>query len=929
MSGSFVYKLLIGIFVFLFLGLPIRSSTQAQGFSDEFDNPTLPGWEMTPGVSAGEGVLRIEPGNFIHRGGDWTDYSLAVRFRIAGEGAFVISFRSSGESSYHLLLDMQHFVFQREASGRVNELAAGDVVLKPDTWYELTIETKAGEVLATIQGVGTLGLQESDYLISGGVAMETLGNLAAEVDHISLLPLETEGTQSAGITTDVVTSAPGDLAYHSLPWVYTGGPLGGLGYDIRIDPNNPNFMYVTDAWAGAFKSIDGGQNWVPINQGLTARVGPSNDGIPVFSLTIDPNNSNTLWVGTQFGGGVFRSDDAGETWRSLSNGIQERALTIRGFTVEPGNSNVVYLGGEIPSWEWNGEPLPGLGLDMVKGAVYKTTDGGQNWNRIWYGDNLTRYIWIHPQDHDLIYVSTGIFDREAANSNPTTIEPGGVGILRSRDGGTSWETLGVENGIRDDELYFGSLAMHPRKPEILIGAAGNDPYMWALERPVGAIYRTQDGGESWTRVLDLPNASAVEICESDPQVVYAASLSGFYRSDDGGLTWALEGGSGDLGQTEGALWGPPDAAAGFPIDMQCDLSDPMRIFVNNYGGGNFLSENGGQTWVNASQGYTGALMHQVVVAPENPAKIYASARSGIFISENGGQTWSGMSTGVARALEAYAIALNPKDSSHLLAVVGDAGPVPKISYDSGQTWHEAEPFFDTTSFYDWGLMKKATFSPQLPERVVGIQAEVECGEFGNCEGGRGVIYSDDAGETWHQSSLREGMATDLVFAADGRAFVSVYPDRVYRSDDGGATWTLVAENIRQVLSPHNQDPDMPAPAVVSIAVDPRNPSKLYAGLTRSGVLISQDGGVNWVASSSGMNPETSVLDLVTDQANSNVIYAATPDSGVYVSSDGGVTWSAINAGLLTRAAVSLALSSDGSVLYVATTGGGVLRLGTP
>ena len=59
----------------------------------------------------------------------------------------------------------------------------------------------------------------------------------------------------------------------------------------------------------------------------------------------------------------------------------EIAPTIRGFTVEPGNSDVVYLAGEVSSWEWNGTPLPGLGLDMTKGIVYKTVHGGQNWKR--------------------------------------------------------------------------------------------------------------------------------------------------------------------------------------------------------------------------------------------------------------------------------------------------------------------------------------------------------------------------------------------------------------------------------------------------------------------------------------------------------------------------------------------------------------------
>jgi photosystem II stability/assembly factor-like uncharacterized protein len=110
----------------------------------------------------------------------------------------------------------------------------------------------------------------------------------------------------------------------------------------------------------------------------------------------------------------------------------------------------------------------------------------------------------------------------------------------------------------------------------------------------------------------------------------------------------------------------------------------MRIFVNNYGGGNFLSEDGGQNWVNASKGYTGALMHTITVDRNDPAQVYASARSGVFISKDGGQTWDGMSRGVARAMEGFALAINPFDSAHLITVIGDAGPVPKISHDRGQ-----------------------------------------------------------------------------------------------------------------------------------------------------------------------------------------------------------------------------------------------------
>lgn len=422
----------------------------------------------------------------------------------------------------------------------------------------------------------------------------------------------------------------------------------------------------------------------------------------------------------------------------------------------------------------------------------------------------------------------------------------------------------------------------------------------------------------------------MEMCESDPNVVYAASLSAFYRSDDGGDSWQQLGGSGDTGQTGSALWGSPDEIAGFPIDMQCDPRDPMRIFVNNYGGGNFMSTDGGQNWVNASKGYTGALMHQIIVSPSNSSLVYASARSGIFSSSDGGENWLGMSHGVARAMEAYAIAVDPQDSSHLIAVIGDAGPVPKISHDGGLTWNEAEPNIgEEKGFFEWDLMKKAAYSPVKPGRVIGIQGEVECDIQDSCGEGRGVIFSDDGGRSWKMSNLITGLATDLAFAHDGVVYVSVYPGDLYKSTDDGETWVLITSQIAAGIQPVDPDPDIPGAAMTALAVDPQNPNRLYAGFQRGGVMVSQDGGISWTGSSSGMNPETSVLDIVADPANPGELYAATPDSGVYVSTDSGATWMAINDGLLTRAAVSLALSADGSVLYVATTGGGVFRLGTP
>ncbi len=160
--------------------------------------------------------------------------------------------------------------------------------------------------------------------------------------------------------------------------------------------------------------------------------------------------------------------------------------------------------------------------------------------------------------------------------------------------------------------------------------------------------------------MALNNASTVEICTSDPNVVYAGSFNGIHRSDDGGHTWQ---------ETMGFLWGTEDVLAGFPIDMLCDPSDPMRIFVNNYIGGNFLSEDGGVTWKLASKGYTGAMVSQVDVSYTDPAHVYNASRMGVFVSQDGGENWNGTAYAPARAPEADVVAVDHWDDNHILAVL--------------------------------------------------------------------------------------------------------------------------------------------------------------------------------------------------------------------------------------------------------------------
>ena len=696
----------------------------------------------------------------------------------------------------------------------------------------------------------------------------------------------------------VATATPVDLS--TLTWVNTGGPLGGLGYDVRMRPDNPDIMFVTDAKAGVFKSTDGGQNWYPSNNGITARTGETGELIPVFSLTIDPNNPDIVWAGTQAQRGVFKSTDGGENWAKMDKGIIEQGLSIRGFSVEPGNSDVVYLAAEVSSWDWARQFQQGRQFELVQGTVYKTTDGGKIWKKVWHGNNLARYIWIDPRNTDVVYVSTGIFDREAANSEPQAGIPGGVGVLKSTDGGQTWQQ--VNNGLNN--LYIGTLFMHPQNPDILLAGAFNVQY------PEGSgVYLTRDGGKTWNQTLFNNQAiESVEFSLSNPQIAYAGSINTVFRSEDGGQSWEEV-----ANRPEGGDWGAPGVVAGHPIDFQVDPRDPDRIFSNQYGGGNFLSLDGGHTWQTASKGYTGSMVRGIAVDPTQPGRVVAASRSGLFISNNGGSDWVGISNPNFHFLDWHVIALDPADPQHMLSGLTTWHNLVNSS-NGGQTWEEvARTPADRMAF------SYIAFVPSHPERVYAATAGIfSSGRFDDIQPGAGIYISNDSGRTWQPSSdpaIRDiGFARLAVHPQDPNLiYAAAFRKGLLRSPDGGQSWSLVGG------LPPNQ-------SYTAIRFDPRDGNILFAGRAQGGLYRSSDGGQSWTLSGIGMPPEAFLTDMLFDPNDSQILYTADLFSGVYRSVDGGKRWRAINNGLALRAVNALALSADGLHLYAGTEGNGVYRL---
>lgn len=734
-------------------------------------------------------------------------------------------------------------------------------------------------------------------------------------------------------------------------WKKVGGPIGGLGYNVRYRPDDPSVFFVTDAWSGLQRSTNWGMDWSGANEGIPAGWGPSSDAIPVFAFAIDPNDNDILWAGTTDGGGLFKSVDGGDSWVKTDNGIDLEpdpelpGITIRHIAVEPGNSSVVYVMGEIPTGK------PGDEFERVRGFIYRSTDGGASFTMLREFASLTRWLFIDPNDTARLLLTSGIFDREADTDDPGFASGRGLGIFSTSDGGSNWSAANV--GFDNKKSFFvGGAAVHPKDPATFVVATGNNNDLGQKGIP-GAVYRSTDGGDNWTEVTPKvtpfgsethrDSFTAVAFAPSDPSIVYVGSELAIYRSSDGGLTWTRYAGAG------GAPYGPPGVRSGFPIDMVVDPNNPNVLYVNNYGGGVFKSSDGAQSWVSWSRGYTGADIHAVAVRPlpHHRRNIMANGRSGIFSSSNGGADWTGLGFGPAVLNEGVGCVYDPADSTGrtLLVADGHEGSILRSTND-GACWTSTLTFGSSGPGDRHGA-RDIVFAPGNSSIVyagfmaAGLFADPH--DFTYPES-KGIYRSTDGGLSW--SARNTGLPTGaqarnvagiaVSHQDPNKLYIALREGGVYRSTNGGGSWTAVNgtlpdgeswEDIYEVQQPIRRS------SILSVAVDPTDDETVYIGTNLFGIYKSTDGGGSWesilapakLIAPVGTSDHAHIMAIVIDPTDSKRLYAGEWHGGVYTSDDAGETWTQINSRLTTRAIADLAISGDGVMLYAATKGEGVFR----
>lgn len=584
-------------------------------------------------------------------------------------------------------------------------------------------------------------------------------------------------------------------------------------------------------------------------------IGPAAISGRISDIAIHPDHPHTWYLATA-SGGLWKTTNAGTTFRPIADG--EGSYSFGVIAIDPHNPNVV--------WAGSGENNPQRSVSYGDG-VYKSLDGGRSWRNVGLpnSEHIARIL-IDPRDTDVVYV---------ASQGPLWNSGGDRGLYKTTDGGETWEQTLDEV---DEWTGVADAIMDPHNPDVLIAATWQRARrQWSLIAggPKSAVYRSEDGGETWKKVSGMPGGQlgrvGLTFSPVDSDVVYAIAEAteggGFYRSTNNGIRFQRMSG---------------------------------RTSSSNY-------------------------YQELFADPKDVDRVY-SVSTVTAVSNDGGRTWDNVSLS-NRHVDDHVVWIDPEDTDHLL-IGGDGGLYE--SFDAGANWDwfqnlplaqfyrvevdSTQPFYRVYG----GTQDNSTMGG--PSRTT-TQRGADTGDWFLTLGGDGfviridptdqnIVYSEYQYAGLTRSNLATGERvfiqpveepgddplrwhwdTPFIISPHNPARLYVAAQRVFRSEDRGSSWTPVSDDLtaqidRNSLKLMGRVWSVDAMAknrststwnsLVSMAESPLQEGLIWVGSDDGVIQVTEDGGQNWrrINSIRGI-PDTTFISTVLPSAHdANTVYAS-------------------------------------------------------
>ncbi len=606
-------------------------------------------------------------------------------------------------------------------------------------------------------------------------------------------------------------------------------------------------------------------------------IGPFRGGRTVGAAGV-LQKPGTFYIGVN-NGGIWKTDDFGRTWNPVFDA--ESTGSIGDIAVAPSNPEIIYAG--------TGEGIQRPDLSIGNG-IYKSNDGGKSWTHLGLREGQQiGGVAVDPANENRVFAAV-LGHPYGPNAER--------GVYRSVDGGHTWSRV----LFKDDNTGAEEVAIDPKDPKIIYAdmwAARQGPWENGAFKGEGSgLFKSTDGGDTWRQLTNgLPTAKQglgrVGFCiaASDPRRLYATvdadTLGGIYRSDDGGESWTRV-------QSDSRLWGRGDDFA----EIKADPLNPDVLYALDVV--TWKSKDAGKTWEAFRGAPGGDDYHRIWIDPLNPKVILIASDQGAIVSTNGGETfssWYNQPTAqfyhvIADNAFPYNVYGGQQESGSVgIASRGNDG---EITY---REWHPV-------GVEEYGYVAPDPLDPNI------------------IYGGKISRYDKRTGQTQSVSPepVRSGKyrflrTAPVLFSPTNPRVLFLAGNVIFKTRDGGDHWEVISPDLSREtwdipasvgIYATDQLKHMPQRGVIySIAPSPLDSNLIWAGTDDGLIHLTQDGGKNWKNVTPPVITSWSKISIIeASHFDSHSAYAAVNRircddmrPHIYRTADDGKTWKEIVFGL--------------------------------